>query len=571
MEGACPGMSCWLHQASHGVAQPPRKRKMFSEVSDQSEEGAKALKLRVLARDSPLFRYSVRAVNVNVATREVAVCGLFGGPTCQVAFDDLEVLSDEQVFSAVSAAVHAAEAEDPAQLYLRGTFVKVVGGDFAVQFRSAYLVVMSSSDGFCTVALPGQGRVKLPVAHIQAAVEDPFNCSQRLSEPLPIPDSKPWSASQHAVLHDILVSHKNVELTGPPGAGKTEIGAMSALAFVKAGYGDGLIIAAVSNSIADEITRRYERAGLHDAQKYTGTLSAKLWAVLGTDFRHDNVVDIAEEILTMKYTEDIRRSIQRLRHLILEEDSTTLPHFKDVLLKVLALVRGMPHSSLQGGNIQITVIKDDRQLGGIQVEDGLAGDQRNYSADYEHGEAKETRSFESQCLQAYYPGMQVDISAEHFPVAAGMSGQVLLWCSLRQRYVVICAQGTDRYWDEIGRRLVHCEFVNPCHLSPALSQSTASVFVKHFLHSGSYRVGREEFDPSIPMATQPAKALMREAVQNWHDGCTGTPAIRELVARMLDAGKRMLVERPDWYEVTTFAYTWNRKLEEYAVKEHVQR
>jgi nucleoside-triphosphatase THEP1 len=349
------------------------------------------------------------------------------------------------------------------------------------------------------------------------------------------------------VLRLVLEEHVNVQITGEPGAGKTEVA--SALMVTLQAAGVDFMLVSLSNMITSFLRKRHKRNGLQDVENVIGTFSSKLWASLGSDFSFDRVEEMADEIMTAPYTKSVLQRIRKTQVLLIEEEQNTVPSFKDVLFAVISKVCGCEGPE-PAGNKQIVTIGDERQLGGIPVQDGTPGQGteglRVGGALVPGGQPLQTLAFESQCLQAFYPEQAVCILGEHFASLGGARearpGTVVRFCLMRDKFLVRCKGAAELGTRGFGSSApVRVEYVAEAHLRAATSRAANFVSV-HLL--GSKRVRNGTYADGLPVAQQTAEALGHRAITELHHGITDSDAVRELFARLQDVGRRLFVERP---------------------------
>ena len=146
----------------------------------------------------------------------------------EVADEHLQLV-DAVDAGAVVAAAGAAHQLGAAARFQVGSFVKFPpNSSEALDHPEAYEVVaIHANDGSFTISTPS-GRTVVHESKLVAASANPFNSAERPCADLPIPDAPnggSWGASQARTLFVLCKEHRNVHLTGPPGFGKSAVGA----------------------------------------------------------------------------------------------------------------------------------------------------------------------------------------------------------------------------------------------------------------------------------------------------------------------------------------------------------
>lgn len=398
---------------------------------------------------------------------------------------------------------------------------------------------------------------------------------------------------------------------------------VSGAGFLKSVVEAGLVVisVSVSNSIATEQTHKYVLAGVPGAVEFTGTLSSMLFVTLGKKFTYERLPSIVEYVLTANCCKEVRERI-RAAHVILDEEvSTQLPHIQELVFGVDGLISrvcGYKGKEL-AANKQIVMVEDEAQLTAVLSEDGLAAGFENYqSPKIPYGdvddpfrtelppEPKRSYGFEACIYRSFFPSTTVVVAsgaaaASSSAASAEQMGTVLCFCTARGSYVIevrcpfvvlawICACACLIRWSQVASetsqgptyhdprtdKLVHAIFVEENKLRLPAGVSLQSVFVEAPINDGSYRVADSDppYDPSCPASSQGRFAVYKAAVSDLHNGITGSPPVRELMARMLKVGA--LLNNPDelvWSnqnETLTRIYSWNRRLEKDLLP-HLQR
>ena len=552
------------------VRRPKRTLADLEGTAVESMVAGQSKECRVLNPSHALYMMQVRLLAHTPAG--VVVQPITGGGLHTVQLSDVECFAatPNSVPSGVAA---AASAE--AFAFKTGDLVKICTGQYASQFKGVYPVKAPRGDDRYEVSLTEHGNVIFQGDELRAAGPNPFGTRvvSRPSEPYAIPSSFGWSPSQRTALSAALVEHRNVYLTGPPGGGKTEIGAAVVSSFLA--HKQGILIVCLSNSIKDEVARRYSAAGVKMAFKVVGTFSSKIWVSLGKSTSWENLHTLVRTILTERFTQEVRENIWQASLIVWEEDGTTLPHFKDIVFALISLVCGYSGAA-PAADKQFLICSDPRQLGGIQVEDGERAGSLNYAIDRKAGEEpKEVWAYESQVVQAFYPKQSVEIAVAHYstadrPAPDDRLGTVLMYCSLRSKYAISIASGASEHYVDREEAIVSVEFVDGSHLLAI--GCTKACFVDVHLQSGSFRVRSvDTYDETVPARNQSAAAVMVENIAQCYNGNTRHPSVCEAIRRMRYHGPRFFLERPEWYESTYHQFSWNKPLEKFARDEHVAK
>jgi hypothetical protein len=548
------------------------KRTLADVDADARPEEARRARVRVSVPRGHLHPFAagfVRVVRFEVAHAIVASV-LGGGFTAEARYEDLELVNVPGVGEACASEASEMHARST---YKKGDLVCIVGGPH-VRHTGTHVVTLVKGDDQYDVHVAEHGGLVVPGNFLARSVQ---RFGQRptvaMVPPATTPQGSAWTASQREVLRLVLEEHVNVQITGEPGAGKTEVA--SALMLTLQAAGVDFMLVSLSNMITSFLRKRHARNGLKDVENVIGTFSSKLWASLGSDFSFDRVEEMADEIMTAPYTKSVLQRIRKTQVLLIEEEQNTVPSFKDVLFAVISKVCGC-NGPEPAGNKQIVTIGDERQLGGIPVQDGTPGQGteglRVGGALVPGGQPLQTLAFESQCLQAFYPEQPVFILGEHFATlgvrSEALPGTVVRFCLLRDKFLVRCKGAAEFGTRGFGSNApVMVEYVAEAHLR-AVTSRAANFASVHLL--GSKRVRNGTYADELPAAQQTAEALWHRAITELHHGITDSGAVRELFARLQDVGRRLLVERPDVYEVTQFSFLTNQRLETFA-KEHVHK
>ena len=548
------------------------KRTLADVDADARPEEARRARVRVSVPRGQLHPFAagfVRVVCFEVAHAVVASV-LGGDTTASARYEDLELVDVPRVGEAC--------ASEASEMHARATFKKgdlvcIVGGPHG-RHAGTHVVTLVKGDDQYEVHVAEHGGLVVPGKFLARSVQR-FGSrpTVAMTPPATPPQGGAWTASQREVLRLVLEEHVNVQITGEPGAGKTEVA--SALMVTLQAAGVDFMLVSLSNMITSFLRKRHKRNGLQDVENVIGTFSSKLWASLGSDFSFDRVEEMADEIMTAPYTKSVLQRIRKTQVLLIEEEQNTVPSFKDVLFAVISKVCGCEGPE-PAGNKQIVTIGDERQLGGIPVQDGTPGQGteglRVGGALVPGGQPLQTLAFESQCLQAFYPEQAVCILGEHFASLGGARearpGTVVRFCLMRDKFLVRCKGAAELGTRGFGSSApVWVEYVAEAHLRAATSRAANFVSV-HLL--GSKRVRNGTYADGLPVAQQTAEALWHRAITELHHGITDSDAVRELFARLQDVGRRLFVERPEVYEVTQFSFLTNQRLETFA-KEHVRK
>ena len=580
-------------QASN-VARPPpsssststfvRHKRLLSEALASTAGGptlalAKAYRLRVTEPGHRLVGSEVSLVSID-ATGYARVVLAGGGQTPSVvATNSLEIV-DPASAGAASVAVGAEQMLAGAKVQ-RHTFVKVTSGHPLAGVAGLHYVFAAKGDEQYEVYIEGKGKYVIHSDHLLTEMPR-YNRRPHVRIVLP---SGPrhgggggeWTDEQRDALHRVLQLHRSIFLTGVPGGGKSAVTGR----LVKALQDSGFIVQvnAVSNSITAFLRSRYLKEGVADID-CVGTHSSKGWASLGRDFSYDNEDDIVLEILTAPYTRKVREGIRETHVFVFEEDENTLPHFKDLRLRIISRVCG--HLGPEPGADKLYIyVGDERQLGGIAVEDGSSGKSKKTVASggsaVGGGEAAEVMSYESQVLQKFYPNQPVTIQPGHWqssasgssnPPGAPVKGTVVRYCSLRERFLVKCPNASSLALAGFGDEttLVKIEKVSAEHLEA--ESRRANVDVVHL--TKSHRVAAGNMLDGVELSQQSAEAVWHAACHDLHSGITNSPVVMELFKRLLDVGSRMPTEVPESFSLTQFGFQTNKRLEAFA-PEHVER
>ena len=308
------------------------------EAGDETTRVLASKRLRVMAASHPFVRGIVRVVRLDreasVATVRLDVDGSEREES--VPLNKLEVL--DELSGSASAAAIGTEANAAGVIFKTGDYVRVRSGKYAASFRAAYFVVAWHGDGKYQVLLTMHGVVVLDGADLVRTTPD---YAQRPSKPLPLPAPRQgmtWSTDQVEALRYITHERCNLLLGGEPGKGKTEVMGQSCYAFQEAG--EAFLVVSLSNAIVTFLCKRLTAHGITRVSSVCGTYSRKLWASLGADFRHDRVHVIVQYILSNRHTQEVVKAMRETQILFVEEDENTLPHFKDVLFRVISGVCG---------------------------------------------------------------------------------------------------------------------------------------------------------------------------------------------------------------------------------------
>ena len=506
-------------------------KRLLSEVAD-AERGRElsACKLRVVDANSVLKAAFVVVDRIDVERRVALVRLPEGTAAHEVAFTKLEL--HRKGASATSAAAEGAAAMHESSVFRVGEYVKVVAGQYAKAFgeRSCPVVRVLMDERY-ELHLEGHGNVIMEGGHLCTTT---VKFAQRPMIPFRIPDAPPgteWSDSQMDAFDAILRRNENAAVSGEPGSGKTEV----EIQCIKVLQGEDVKLncMAQSNAIVSFLIRRFSNSGVADADKIVGTYSRTTWASLGDDYQYERVAEMVNYLVTSPHTKMVVKGMREAQVLFLEEDQNTAVHFKDVMSRVYSGVCGYAGPE-PFANKQVIYIRDPRQLGAIEVEDGNAKSVANFGllpggVMIGGGQAKEVLSIESQITQHFYTKQPVVIESAHYvdvPGATAQAGTVVRYCSLRDKFLVSTPNASSHGLAGMGSEaLIKVEYVKEQHLASRVPR-VANYTDIHL--TGSKRVSFGQYDASLPPASQSAEALWHRSMGHLHCGQTDTADVREV-------------------------------------------
>ena len=567
-----------VSQDGNGLSQS--QRLTLDKVPDVERESVLAVsKFRVIDKESNWIGMPVVVVDTDALAHTASVRLEVGGSAVRsVAWKHLEVVSSSS--ANVAGTVAAAREVAAAAKFKPNDYVSILrtcptphpGVHLVREWRGE-----TNGVDHYLIGIQHHGDIVVSETFLVAAkpcvAERP---STALAVPTHRPNGQPYTPGQIAAFKSILEQRSNIELSGPPGSGKTEVYCVG-VSVIQAAK-EVVLVATLSNEIVVHSHKQLKRHGVINAEAICGTYTKKFWATLGEEWSWDNVPKIVAEITTSPKCRTVCNDIRQASVIVFEEDENTLPHFKDILLTVISRVCGYTGPE-PGANKQYIFVRDQRQLGGIEVVDGNGRNVNNVGllpggVMAGGGQAKESLCFESQSTQKFYPGQPVTVSPRHFgdDGRSPEEGTVLRYCSLRSKFLVNMPSARQEGLRGFGsEELVKVEYVCGAHLQARSGQEAN--FEDHHL-SGTHRVAFAPYDENRRPADQDANALWHRCMDLMHRGDTDNVYTRELFARLQDVGTRFFDEvsgRPDWYETTKFGFLLNKSLEEFATREHVAK
>ena len=213
------------------------KRTLADVDADARPEEARRARVRVSVPRGHVHPFAagfVRVVRFEVAHAIVASV-LGGGMTAEARYEDLELVNVPGVGEACASEASEMHARST---YKKGDLVCIVGGPH-VRHTGTHVVTLVKGDDQYDVHVAEHGGLVVPGKFLARSVQ---RFGQRptvaMVPPATTPQGSTWTASQREVLRLVLEEHVNVQITGEPGAGKTEVA--SALMVRPAGGGGGL-------------------------------------------------------------------------------------------------------------------------------------------------------------------------------------------------------------------------------------------------------------------------------------------------------------------------------------------